>query len=269
MKELTWPSDAELARLYPVVTQTTKSDRIVLIMLRELAKQIVATANPISRRLRRAGGKLAYLELGSYLGGTLAQYLLDEQVGSVVSVDKRVTRQWDERNSYFEYDGVTTQLMLDRLHAATGPNCVSKLICFDGGSREFAASAEARRHIGRVDVVMIDAEHTHSAVFHDFVNLLPFLRRDGFVLFHDAQIIFQGLQNIIRFLEYKNASFTTKNLKDHVYAIGFNRAGAALAATDFGKLEWDETAFVEQSRRFIIEQTIRLNIDEAKRIVAE
>ena len=41
-------------------------------------------------------------------------------------------------------------------------------------------------HIGKVDVVFIDACHTFKASYNDFIGMAPYVRENGIVLLHDS-----------------------------------------------------------------------------------
>ena len=70
-----------------------------------------------------------YLEIGSWLGASLQWHLTNDRCNSVLSVDLRhVGIIDDERNINFEYT-VTTQDMLQALHANSLP--IDKLNCID------------------------------------------------------------------------------------------------------------------------------------------
>lgn len=50
-----------------------------------------------------------YLEIGSFLGGTLAPFLADPNCRKAFSVDDREREQPDERGLNYSYRGITTQ----------------------------------------------------------------------------------------------------------------------------------------------------------------
>ncbi len=42
-----------------------------------------------------------------------------------------------------------------------------------------------RGNIDKFDLIFIDGDHTFEGVKHDFEKFLPFVKKDGFILFHD------------------------------------------------------------------------------------
>jgi hypothetical protein len=68
--------------------------------------------------------------------------------------------------------------------------------------------------------VLIDGEHTNTAVFRDFLSTLRFIKPSAIIAFHDANIVFDGLQNIEQFLLHQKIAFRSFYLPDCVFAIG-------------------------------------------------
>ena len=68
------------------------------------------------RDLIRKRGNYKYLEIGSYLGGSLTPFLMDPACQLVLSIDDRGRVLPDERAINYDYTAVTTQSMLDNLH---------------------------------------------------------------------------------------------------------------------------------------------------------
>jgi hypothetical protein len=99
----------------------------------------------------------------------------------------------------------------------------------------------------KVDFAFIDAEHTNVAVFRDLTAVLKFLA-DSFVIgFHDANLIFEGLQNIECFLRYMGIRFKSFFLPNAVYAIVtgdyLDTAGSPLQ-----RLSVDREEFIHNAR---------------------
>ena len=75
---------------FPINSQTSDSDKEVLLKIRSLL-----------------GPKYSYLEIGSYLGGSLTPFLRDENCIKILSIDNRGQKQPDERGAKFDYSGIT------------------------------------------------------------------------------------------------------------------------------------------------------------------
>src|SRR4051812_19378672 len=67
-----------------------------------------------------------YLEIGSYLGGSIQPHLLDERCGRIYSIDKRPLVQPDERGVDYTYLNNSTERMLENLKRVA-PEQVSKV----------------------------------------------------------------------------------------------------------------------------------------------
>src|SRR5215210_9559817 len=56
-----------------------------------------------------------YLEIGSYLGGSIQPHLLDEKCAKIYSIDKRPKQQPDQRGIDYVYQNNSTARMLEQL----------------------------------------------------------------------------------------------------------------------------------------------------------
>ena len=88
-----------------VRSQTSEHDRLSLLALHNACREF--------------HGSFAYLEIGSYLGGSLQVLVVDRRCTSIVSIDPRPLSQPDVRGE-FEYPKNSTQGMLDRLETVPG-----------------------------------------------------------------------------------------------------------------------------------------------------
>lgn len=127
----------------------------------------------LQRAVRDAKAPFVYLEIGSYRGGSLQQYLQDPKCSRIYSIDNR-TR--DERHS-----DNSEQAMLENLRAVA-PGEMHKLVCFDTGARDLPPGSITETP----DVCFIDGDHTYNAVVSDFVFCLGVCARDAVIYFHDA-----------------------------------------------------------------------------------
>jgi hypothetical protein len=129
-----------------------------------------------------------YLEIGSYLGGSLHAHLSTPRCDAVWSVDRRATGLiQDERNINYAYSA-TTQDMLDLL--SINNISTTRLYTIDGTVADVPSI--------QADIVFIDGEHTNSAALSDAVNSLRF--DPQVILFHDDWIVSWGIDNFIQYL---------------------------------------------------------------------
>jgi hypothetical protein len=148
-----------------------------------------------------------YLEIGSYLGASLHGHLSNDKCNSVTSVDLRpqgVIK--DERhgvNDVFQYNS-TTQDMLGVLEKHNIPT--DKLTCIDGTVDNIPADK-------RFDLAFIDAEHTNDAVFYDATHCLPLMKESCIMLFHDAWVVYEGLEKFSNYLDSIDRPFAAAKME--------------------------------------------------------
>ena len=160
--------------LFPIASQTSESDRRFIVAMLDLVKA--------------SKQRFSYIEVGSFLGGTLAPFLMDDMCEHVLSADERERQQPDERGARYDYHGITSQTMIDNLkkHGLS----TDKLAIHDG-------SIETLQTHRRYDLAFIDAEHTDYAVFRDYLYVMDHMKGDSVVMFHDSSLVSKGIQNIL------------------------------------------------------------------------
>ncbi len=156
-----------------------------------------------------------YLEIGSHLGGSIQPHLLDPRCKAIVSIDKRPQKQPDERGFDYTYLNNSTERMLENLRALDA-DAVEKIMTIDGGTDEISPE-----QVGEpVDLCLIDGEHTDAAMKRDF----DFCRKvlspaGGAIMFHDAQITYNGIYDAIEDLKRDGVPFKAYNLPHVVFVI--------------------------------------------------
>jgi hypothetical protein len=189
-----------------ILSQTTAGDRRSLLA--------------VQRAMARTHGEYAYLEIGSYLGGTLQPYLADERCKKIYSIDPRPSRLPDERSPgcVWHYEDNSSERMLSLLNGA-GLGDVGKIACIESD----ASQVDPTRIETTPQVVFIDGEHTTRAVMSDYGFCSRIVSKDGVVVFHDFSIIYPALLEICRQLKERKSAFTPVKLEDNVFAIFFDR----------------------------------------------
>lgn len=155
-----------------------------------------------------------YLEIGSYLGGSIQPHLLDEKCSKIFSIDKRPLHQPDERGIDYTYLNNSTERMLELL-AKVAPDKIEKIETIDGDTGEISADEV----VEKIHLCFIDGEHTDYAALRDFKFCLDVLDKNGAILFHDAVITYNGIADCIKFLEGKNIKYHAYNLPAIVFAV--------------------------------------------------
>ncbi len=167
--------------------------------------------------VRNLTGAYTYLEIGSYLGGSLQPYLFDEKCTRIFSIDKRPPVQADERGIDYEYHDNSTQRMLDNLRGVYAPG-LDKITCID----EDSSNVDSTQIVPRPQICFIDGEHTDGACFTDFLFCLKVLDQNGVLVFHDAPVVYNGLSQIVAYLEERKVRFHAYNLPDTVFVVEMN-----------------------------------------------
>lgn len=215
--------------IFKAPTQTSLGDRKSLLTIQHIIRTHVE--------------KYVYLEIGSHLGGTLLPHLTDAACRLVYSVDKRPESQLDERGVVFDYAGNSTTRMINILKETVPESSLLKLITLDNDMSKVAAS-----EIGcKADLILIDGEHTNVAVFRDFLFSIRFMKPSFIAVFHDANLLCDGLQNIEQFLAHQMVPFRSQFLPDCVFAISVGEF-AHVAAQAFQRVGLDRQTFIETSR---------------------
>lgn len=161
------------------LSQSSENDRRSLLRIKAVV------------RARKPGYR--YVEIGSFLGGTLLPHLLDPACASLLSIDKRPQGpQPDARGEVWAeahtYEGVSTALMLQFLEQYVSAEQLVKLATIDADAATVTLDA-----IGVCDLALIDGEHTDAAVLSDVTSLLPALAEDAVIAFHDVDLVKGGI----------------------------------------------------------------------------
>jgi len=171
-----------MKELFPIKSQTSFSDKKVLLSIIDLYKT-----------------DYNYLEIGSFLGGSLTPFLKDENCKLILSIDDREKIQPDERGIQFDYRKITTKLMIENL--VSNNFDISKLETFDGSIENY------KSHDLKFDLVFIDGEHTDIACFRDFVYSFQLMKKNSICLFHDSYIVYKGIQSCLIYLDVNKIKY--------------------------------------------------------------
>lgn len=177
---------------------TTAADPLAERLARgdgQLFAAVLSATSPADRRSLlalqaavRADGDYAYLEIGTYLGGTLQPHLADPRCRRIYAIDKRTPTVADIRGTTYAYTNNTSAEMLAGLRAGFG-DAVKKVVTFDCDASEVAVAAIVP--VPRFG--FIDGEHTVAAVRRDFAFCRRAVAPDGVIAFHDTNLIFDGI----------------------------------------------------------------------------
>jgi hypothetical protein len=162
-----------------VESQTTGWDRRSLLALHSA----VAAKRP----------SFNYLEIGSYLGGSLQVLIRDRRCAHVMSIDTRTSEAPDKRGVW-AYEDNSASRMRELLATVPGVD-LGKLSTFALGTDELPID-----HLpARPDYCFIDGEHTDDAALRDArfcARALP--DAGGVVAFHDHPLIAPAIRVFLR-----------------------------------------------------------------------
>jgi len=206
-------STLDLTLFEAIHSESTDSDKLSLLHLQNCI---------------RSGGDYSYLEIGSYMGGSLQPYYADSVCTRIYSIDKRPAFMPDERGRLFSYPRSenSTQAMLANLSRAFLAVSGAKVQTFDcdAGDLDPAAFGDRPR------LCFIDGEHTAGAAYSDFRFCLKVVDQDGIIAFHDADVVFNAIMRAESELSAQSIKFKGMVLGGCVYAILLNGAVEACSA---------------------------------------
>src|SRR5438309_10782087 len=111
--------DLDLQLFEKIPSQTTDYDKRSLLACELAVRELLPEYN--------------FLEIGSYLGGSIQPHLLDEKCHRIYSLDKRPESQADARGYDWVYKNNSTARMLEKLSAVS--ENLDKITTIDGDTR--------------------------------------------------------------------------------------------------------------------------------------
>lgn len=150
-------------------------------------RALLALHDGVARR-----GAFTYLEIGSYMGGSLQVAVADPRCEKIVSIDPRPPRPPDIRGGSHEYPDNTTARMLELLSAVPRAD-LRKIEPIEASSENIDPD-----RLTRPDLCFVDGEHTDRAVLRDAMFCRQVLRGRGIIAFHDAWLVQRGILSFLR-----------------------------------------------------------------------
>ncbi len=138
----------------------------------------------------RAAGPYTYLEIGSYLGGSLQPFLVDPLCERIISIDARHAVPPDSRpgmETLVQYPDNSTARMLELLEAVPGAD-LSKLTTIDASTE----AIDPASIVAKPSLCFIDGEHTSRAALRDAM-FCTHLAPDATIAFHDRGSVREAL----------------------------------------------------------------------------
>jgi hypothetical protein len=159
-----------------VRSQTSELDRISLLALHNSCREVHR--------------EFAYLEVGSYVGGSLQVLVADSRCTSITSIDSRPDSAPDVRGAS-DYRGNSTQRMLDMLGAVPGAD-LAKVRTI-----ESETSGVAPEDLTAPQLCLVDGEHTFDAVLNDARFCRRVVRENGAIAFHDRRLVRPAIERFL------------------------------------------------------------------------
>jgi hypothetical protein len=162
---------------------------------------------------RRSHQEFRWLEIGSYLGGSLQALVQDPACIGIDSIDSRPDEPPDERWGTVAYPENSTAHMLSLLGEL--PNAdLSKLRAHDAGTEALDPNEIERPHL-----CFIDGEHTDEACLRDAEFCRGALRDVGVVAFHDVNLVCRAVSTFLGGLRRDGIAHRSVYLPDVVFAV--------------------------------------------------
>lgn len=191
------------------------------------------------RLMRRLHAGYTYLEIGSDRGGSLLPYLYDDACARIISIDPRPTAINDERATSILYPADGEEQMLANL---SGFAPVDRIKTIRADIRDASPAG-----LPKAQLALIDGEHTNVACFSDADRLLDFIDQDAVILFHDANLIADALQNYVRMLDRLHRPHVLFVVEDCVAVIGLGRFCEAVA-NEFGPIAFPLSDYIVRAQ---------------------
>jgi|ETN01SMinimDraft_1059929.scaffolds.fasta_scaffold45211_2 hypothetical protein len=219
---------------FPIESQTTVEDKIVLLQLKNLMQKL---------------NSYSYLEIGTYLGGSLTPFVKDSTCKHILSIDKRGRITPDERGSKISYLDIKEEQTIENLKKNNLD--VSKIDFFNG------SIDENKKINNKFDLCFIDGEHTDIACFRDFIYADKFMKNDAIIAFHDSYYVYKALMMINELLESKKKKFKfIKIFNTSISLILFNKF-ADIKVENYFVIEKNLEKFYQFCEKKLLESSFR------------
>jgi hypothetical protein len=227
----------DLTTEFPINSQTSNVDKEVLLKIRTILKKLPS---------------YSYLEIGSYLGGSLTPFLKDDNCTKILSVDDRELQQPDERGAIYDYSGITHDTRIRNLQFRGFDT--SKMEVFDGSISEYDNKNEL------YDFIFIDGEHTDWACFRDFIHSEKYFKEDCIIAFHDTQLIYKSIKIINELLISRGVKFKFFKINESAISCLFLNKYADINVDEYFSIEHNLEQFYKVCEDDLLMEAVRHRI---------
>lgn len=173
----------------------------------------------VQRATARHHSSFSYLEIGSYMGGSIQPYLLDDRCEAIYSIDPRPSQLADDRSpgQDVQYPENSKERMLHLLQSVE-QGAVGKIRCFDSD----ASLIDTKQIENPPAIAFIDGEHTYQAVMSDYRFCAKVVHSSGTIVFHDFDVIHKAIIQICDGLKHSRKACIPLKLDDNLFAVFFD-----------------------------------------------
>jgi Methyltransferase domain len=163
---------------------------------------------------RRRHPRFGWLEVGSYLGGSLQAVIRDPACTRIDSIDPRPEEFSDERlRPSISYPDNSTERMTELLRELDGAD-LDKLVTHEASSAELEPGAMEHPR-----VCFVDGEHTDRACEADADFCRRAVADDGVIVFHDIWIVYWAIRTFVSRLVDGGVPHRLAYLPDSIVAV--------------------------------------------------
>lgn len=139
---------------------------------------------------------------------------MDHKCRKIYSIDARPLEQPDDLYKRVCFEGNSTERMLANLRRID-PDQVSKIVSFDSDARDVDPELISEAP----DLCFIDGEHTKASALSDFDFCLRVCSPNAIIYFHDDNIVYPALGEILRSLAERQVRHAAFKLQLITFAI--------------------------------------------------
>ena len=164
-------------------------------------------------------GDFSYLEIGSYLGGSLQVLVADPRCTAITSIDPRPTMAPVEQSDPIPYPENSTERMLKYLEFVPGAD-LAKLRTIEASTEELSPGELG--HTPRM--CLVDGEHTVDAGLRDARFCRAAIEDEGVIVFHDRHLVRPAIDSFVGELEADEVPHESYPLPNALWVVSLGSA---------------------------------------------
>ena len=221
-----------IKNFFPISSQTSDIDKLFLLKTIKLINSTIKNYK--------------YLEIGSFLGGSLTPFIMDKKCTKILSIDERNKKLSDERSERWDYKKITEKTMINNLKKHN--LIINKVQTFNGDIKNYFSK-------DKYNLIFIDGVHTDQNCFSDFLHGLDLIDKNSIIIFHDTGIIFKAIKLAMIYLHKNKIKFKfVKKSKSEMSAIFFGKFTKKNLKKNYGSIENFNNFFVKAKDNLLFQQ---------------